>query len=925
MSYGLCEAESPDNLRNIAQQANAQGITWMVSSGDAGASACELQGVRQLAATGQSVNYPTSLPEVTGVGGTMFNEGGGAYWNATNTASGASVMSYIPEGVWNENGTSLLAGGGGASAYYSKPFWQSGPGVPADNARDVPDVSLSAALHDGYRTYHNGSSFLTAGTSAGTPAFAGIVALLNQYQVSNGLQPAAGMGNINPVLYRLAQTFPDAFHDITSGDNVVRCVQSSPNCAAGSFGYAAGPGYDLATGLGSVDGNNLITHWNQNVMPSTTSVAAASSGVAFGAKAQLTATVAGASGVGTPTGTVSFLLPNGIPGSLTVGSALLTVAGGAASAGITVDPNQLALGDNRILAVYNGDNNFDVSSATVVVTVTPPDNAAAIVASISPNPVFASATTAGGSAWFYTISLTEQAGVAATLTSFTIDGTDNSSRLATFFPNGTKIPAKGTLTTSTNSTGLVTPVNRVYTFGGTDANGNTWTQTITVQFIGATLQPVLALSASPATVQRNAAADPACPWLQRLNVQQLGGVNMRLVKFLAGTKDLTTQISQYFGTTEIAPFGALQATMCSTGATPPAAVTYEVDGSRDNGSTVRAVVAASYVAAQATPATLTVAQSTVAMSTASTSGTTTAPLAVNLDGGTSAWTASIFPTNAATSWIKISPASGTGSGTVTLTANASGQEPGVYRATITVVAGNAVPQFIEVPVTFTIGASSDISIGGVTNGASFQPMTAPGMVLAVFGTGLAPTLQLAGGLPLPINMQGVSATVNGVAAPLYFVSNGQINLQVPYETGAGPTVVGINNNGKVAAFLFTVAPSAPGIFVQNGNLVPTASGNPGDVLALYMTGEGDVSPTLFTGASPAVGTPAKLLPVPRLPVTVTVGGLPATVQFTGIPASLVGTTQVNFVIPAGLAAGVQPVVVTSNGVSSPAANIVVGP
>jgi adhesin/invasin len=322
---------------------------------------------------------------------------------------------------------------------------------------------------------------------------------------------------------------------------------------------------------------------------------------------------------------------------------------------------------------------------------------------------------------------------------------------------------------------------------------------------------------------------------------------------------------------------------------------------------------------------LSTGQGAFALATPSNSGSATASLNVNFSGGSSNWTAAIFPSNATTSWLKIAPASGSGSGTITLTATATGQALGVYRATVVVQGSNSVPQFIEVPVSFTVGASPDISIGGVAHGASFQHIYAPGMVLSVFGSGLAPAIQLAGVLPLPLSMQGVSATVNGVAAPLYYVSPGQINLQVPYETGATTAVVGINNNGKVAWFPFTTSPTAPGIFVANGNLVPIASGKPGDVLVLFMTGEGDVTPALFTGASPAAGTTVDKLPQPRFHVAVTIAGIDAVIQFEGIPTLLVGTTQINFVIPANVAPGVQPVVVTSNGVSSLAANITVTP
>jgi len=136
-------------------------------------------------------------------------------------------------------------------------------------------------------------------------------------------------------------------------------------------------------------------------------------------------------------------------------------------------------------------------------------------------------------------------------------------------------------------------------------------------------------------------------------------------------------------------------------------------------------------------------------------------------------------------------------------------------------------------------------------------------------------------------------------------------------------VVGINNNGKLASFSFTTTPTAPGIFVSNGNLVPYASGSPGSESVLFMTGEGDVTPELITGDPPSSSTPLANLPQPRQPVTVTVGGIQATIAFIGIPSPLVGVTQINFVIPANAPTGPQPVVVTSNGVSSTAATLTI--
>jgi uncharacterized protein (TIGR03437 family) len=264
---------------------------------------------------------------------------------------------------------------------------------------------------------------------------------------------------------------------------------------------------------------------------------------------------------------------------------------------------------------------------------------------------------------------------------------------------------------------------------------------------------------------------------------------------------------------------------------------------------------------------------------------------------------------------------------VTVTASGAGlSSGGVQYAWLVFQGVNTIPQFVEVPVVFVVGGSPAISIGGVTNAASFQQNFSPGMLMSVFGTQLASTTQSASSLPLPLMMAGVSATVNGVSAPLYYVSPGLLNIQIPYETGAGPAVLGVNNNGQVASYLFTVTPSAPGIFTNPDlALIPSSSGRRGDTLTLFVTGEGDVSPSLATGASPFFATPVNLLPQPTLPVAVAIGGVSAKVTFAGIPPGVAGVTQVNFTIPVSVALGVQPVVVTVGGVSSLAANLTINP
>src|SRR5262249_24556772 len=96
--------------------------------------------------------------------------------------------------------------------------------------------------------------------------FAGLAVLLNQSVVSKGLQASAGLGNMNATLYSLAQNTPAAFHDVTTGNNIinVQCGARQPKCTPGPAGFSAGTGYDQVTGLGSVDAGALFNAWVTN-------------------------------------------------------------------------------------------------------------------------------------------------------------------------------------------------------------------------------------------------------------------------------------------------------------------------------------------------------------------------------------------------------------------------------------------------------------------------------------------------------------------------------------------------------------------------------------------------------------------------------------------------------------------------------------
>ena len=91
--------------------------------------------------------------------------------------------------------------------------------------------------------------------------------------------------------------------------------------------------------------------------------------------------------------------------------------------------------------------------------------------------------------------------------------------------------------------------------------------------------------------------------------------------------------------------------------------------------------------------------------------------------------------------------------------------------------------------------------------------------------------------PKPYALGGVSAVVNGIAAPVLFVSPTQVNIQIPYEAGAGPAVLGLNNDGEIAGFAFQMAPAAPGIRTDaDGMLAPQATVQTGKVATLFLTG-----------------------------------------------------------------------------------------
>jgi len=369
ISYGECEAENGATgnaaFNLLYQQAAAEGISVFVAAGDEGAASCDAGAT--VATHGIGVSAWASTVYNVAVGGTDFADNydntTSNYWNASNDANYGSALSYIPEIPWDDSCASTLLSGylgyaspygsdgfcasgmareyglvqvvagsggpsgcatgypttagvvGGTCAGWPKPSWQSGVnGIPSDNVRDIPDVSLCAGTGVWGHYYvicfsdiRNGGASCTGdpsnwagggGTSFATPILAGVQALVNQ----NAGSP---QGNPNPIYYSLAAnsasvctssngdtgSSPCIFHNINQGDISVDCggnqscygavtVTSgggrrgfgggfttstggalSTSTSAFSPAFPAAAGWNLATGLGSINAYNLVMNW----------------------------------------------------------------------------------------------------------------------------------------------------------------------------------------------------------------------------------------------------------------------------------------------------------------------------------------------------------------------------------------------------------------------------------------------------------------------------------------------------------------------------------------------------------------------------------------------------------------------------------------------------------------------------------------
>jgi subtilase family serine protease len=239
ISQSFGENESCVDPTLIAQQhqifaeATMKHITLFASAGDQGATQLNCDGTTYV----KAASSPAIDPLVTAVGGTELHAASYCLTSlgcdpTTNPAAGT----YEGEVVWNETSIGGGATGGGFSAVFNEPFYQQGT-LHGGKQRGEPDVSYNAAVYHGVLVRLFGSWYLFGGTSAGSPQWAGLTAIADEFAGYN-------LGYINTAVYHVGQspaTYSTAFYDVTSGNNSYD----------GVTGFTAGPGWDATTGFGS--------------------------------------------------------------------------------------------------------------------------------------------------------------------------------------------------------------------------------------------------------------------------------------------------------------------------------------------------------------------------------------------------------------------------------------------------------------------------------------------------------------------------------------------------------------------------------------------------------------------------------------------------------------------------------------------------
>ncbi len=942
LSFGLCEQDlsTSDNalINGWWQQAAGEGIAVTVSAGDNGSAGCDATSDSNGnnipdAVGGLQVSGFASTPYNIAVGGTDFYSLINSFSNYVNTASQGSsstyyrtALSYIPESTWNDStynyttisqneplsaagfpakDNNIVAGSGGASncstnttvdtsttytvgnctSGYSKPSWQTGAGVPADGARDLPDVSLMAG--NGFyfaswlvcddttgtgstgqtvtldcETQSDGNFYFDAygGTSAAAPSFAGILALVEQ-------KTGGRLGQAAQTLYALYNSNPAsaAFHDVTEGNNSVPCNSGTPDCAANSLGYYyesgynTTAGYDLATGLGSVDATKLITNWSAAASlaaPTVAMTAPTPNPVTTIESLSVSVSVAGSGAA--PTGTVT-LVSGSYTSTQTLGSGGCT----ASDCAFTIPAGSLAIGTATLTGNYSGDSNYAAATNSTTVTVnglTASVTASSSAGSITPNQT----VTVSG-----TVSCTGSCtGAPPPTGTVTLTG-------------GGYTSAATTINISTGSYAITIPSNSLS--AGTD--------TLTVTYGGNSTYDA-ATNSTTVTVNKLTASVTA--------TSSAGSINSNQVLTVTGAVSCTgscTGAPPPTGTVTLTGGGYTSApATLSSGSysiTIPAntfsasgnvtlTVTYSGDSTYDAGAAGTASVQVTYVAILTPTVTVTPASNTVDSSqtlnvTVTVTGSGVTPTGtITLSGsyGTGAMTLGTTGCTAGSCVTITIPANILTTGTDTLNANYSGDAnyaPSVGTATVTVTQSVFALQAANIASLAPGGTSGNTSTVTVSSSTGYVGTVTLACALTSSPTGATdlPSCSVTSGSPVTLS----STTTSGTATvTVSTTAASSAALAYPKLPGKGRGWEGAGGGAVLAFLLFLGIParrrswrSMLGILVMmaalgslaacgGGSSTTTPPGNPGTTAGTYtftVTGTGNpaVTPaptTMFT-------------------------------------------------------------------------------
>ena len=919
-SYGSCEQYMGSTelsfYNGLWQQAASEGMSAFVSSGDSGAAGCD--GGSSTSGSMNGVNGLCSSPYSTCVGGTEFNEGSNPaeYWSATNSASYESALSYIPEKVWNESaldgGSGLWASTGGASVVYPQPSWQKGvPGTSlADGMRAVPDVAMTAAGHDGYIIVEDRSFWVIAGTSAASPSFAGVMSLVVQSQGGKG------QGNANPGLYALLNGSTNPFHATLSGNNSV----------PGVTGFTASGGtYNLATGLGSVDGAALVHSWGTG----STGVASANFALTQSATSgtvllgKTTTFTIGVTESGSGKNAVALTVKAPIGVTANIGPASIT-PGTSATVTLTVGSGA-AVGAQSI--TITGSNSSGTQTLTYALTVTLPPTLTLTAASTS------AALAQGGSG---TVSLTAATGGSfAGNIGWSVSGLPGGVTAAwsanPLTPSATAGSNAETLTLTAASTAAIASSTITVTATG---DGLTATQKVALQVTQAL---GITLAVSPASVSAQSLSSTT------VTVAATPAGGLAVASGAAGSSigvasGLPKGFTASWSSPTVNSSGVVSWTLTLAGSSSAVAgsstlsLSANVLGQNRN----------TYTASKTLPLTVTLTPPTLSVNAASSSLAVVQGAAVTdavtLAGngtysGAVSLTVSGLPSGVTAAWSSSAVTLSAGSGTSTLTLTAAGTAT-VTSATVTVTGkGDGLTatktltlQVQQAPAIKLTASAASISMQSLGTAALTVTGTPVGG-LTVASKAAGSTIGVASGLPTGITATWSAPSVNAAGtvvwtltltgSPAAVASTSSLSLSAMLKSATGTattTAAAVPLTVTLSPPALTVTPAASSVsLVQghaatdvfaiagngtySGTVTLSVSGLPAGVTATWNSSQ--VTLQAETGTSTLTVTAASTAKIGSATITVTASGdrvtatKQVTVQVTQAPAlqlALAGST-----------------------------------